>query len=99
MAGESNSIAPEKPQSVPKNAQWLGGQGAGVWFTISAEENNYQIKRYSSAGNLDCEGLFSIEEGQFNLNGPYQFTYISHCAQCRIIQNNKVFVFNLMNHQ
>ena len=37
MAGESNSIAPEKPQSVPKNAQWLGGQGAGVWFTISAE--------------------------------------------------------------
>ncbi len=93
-------LAPELPQHLPNHCQWLSGQGAGVWFCI--EETNiksqFNIKRFSPEGNLDCKGIFEIEKqtAEFNIIKPYQFTHISHCAKCRIIQNDTIFVFNIL---
>ena len=93
-------IAPELPQHISSKAQWLSGQGAGVWFVIepTSIENQYLIKRYNPEGELDCEGIFEVEENEtaFNISQPYQFTHISHCAKCRIIQNEVIFVFNIL---
>lgn len=92
---EGTILPPEKPSSAPANAQWLSGQGVGVWFAVSIRDEHFFIQRYSAEGKLDCEGYFELEgERIFDLNEPYQFTHISHCAKCRIEQNGNVLVFH-----
>ncbi|MBL4594863.1 MAG: hypothetical protein JKX68_13775, partial [Flavobacteriales bacterium] len=80
-------IAPELPASLPSNTQWLSGQGTGTWFCIAAtgQSNRYQVKRFKPSGELDCDRVFEIEESGlvFDINEPYQFTHVSHCAKCR----------------
>lgn len=100
MSGIGTLISPELPNHMPKHCQWLSGQGAGVWFCLDATsiEKQYQIKRFSPKGKLDCEGVFVIEdaENQFDISKAYQFTHISHCAKCNIIQEDKLFVFRCL---
>jgi len=99
MGGRIGTInPPEKPASIPEHSQWLFGQGAGTWFSIdlTSVSNQYQVKRFTPTGELDCDRIFEIEENGsvFDINKSYQFTHISHCAKCRIIQQEIVFVFN-----
>lgn len=98
MSKVGTIIAPELPSKLPNHCQWLSGQGIGAWFCIDKieKESYYLIKRFSAEGNLDCEGVFEIEysENQFDILRPYQFTHISHCAKCRIIQDEIMYVFN-----
>ena len=100
MSKVGTIIAPKLPNHLPKHCQWLTGQGAGVWFCLDKIENKnqYQIKRFSSEGNLDCDREFMIEESNFtfDITKEYQFTHISHCAKCTIIQNENVFVFKCL---
>jgi len=90
-------LPPEKPNTVPKYAKWLSGQGVGTWFCIDETPTNNQfiIKRFTPEGKLDCDRIFEIGESDsiFNINESYEFIHVSHCAKCRIIQNNVVFVF------
>lgn len=96
------TIAPNLPIHLPVNSQWLSGQGGGVWFSISQTEYNdkFIIKRFSSKGKLDCDRLFEIEKvfenKSFDINKEYQFTHISHCAKCTIIQDGVAFVFRCL---
>lgn len=88
---------PQKVRAIPDNSQWLSGQGAGVWFCIEKlESNKYRIQRFAPDGNLDCDRYFEIEENGsiFDMGKEYEFVHISHCAKCRIKQNEIVFVFN-----
>lgn len=88
---------PPKPATIPAHAQWLLGQGAGVWFSIekTSGHNKYRIQRFSPTGNLDCDRIFEIEENDsvFDITKAYEFVHVSHCAKCRIKQNEIVFVF------
>jgi Family of unknown function (DUF6695) len=89
--------APELPKSIPSNSKWLSGQGGGVWFSIeSISDNQYQIKRFTPTGEIDCDRVFEMEENNsvFDIKDSYQFIHISHCAKCRIEQNGIVFEFN-----
>ena len=79
---------PQKVNQIPENAQWLGGIGAGSWFLLRQEEN-YKISRYSEDGDLECEGFFEVNDSDFQFNRPFEFTYLSHCKECTIFQNNK----------
>ena len=99
MSIEKGTIRPpERSSAIPNHAQWLLGQGAGTWFCIDKTDNinRYNIKRYSPEGKLECDRIFSIEKNGsiFDIKEPYEFVHISHCAKCRIKQNNVVFVFN-----
>ncbi|MDG1476034.1 MAG: hypothetical protein P8Q14_02710 [Vicingaceae bacterium] len=89
---------PEKPINIPVNVQWLLGQGAGVWFIIemTSESGSYRIQRFSPNGDLDCDRIFEMEENGsiFDIEKAYEFVHVSHCAKCRIKQNETVFVFN-----
>lgn len=89
---------PEKPATIPTEAQWLLGQGAGVWFYIQKDLGNrqYNITRFSPNGSLDCDRIFEIEENGsiFDIELAYEFVHVSHCAKCRIKQKDVVFVFN-----
>jgi len=83
--------APNKPTHLSHQIQWLAGEGAGSWFLIVLEKNQYKITRYAAEGTIECEGIFEIENDQtFDIFQEYSFTYISHCKKVTIVQNNTV---------
>ena len=81
-----------KPKNISEKAQIIKGIGASSWFEISEEESGYKIKRYSEKGILECERIFT-SSSDFDINDKYEFTYISHCKECTIIQNGKMITF------
>ncbi len=86
---------PERPENIPEQAQWLSGEGAGSWYSISKEENEkYFISRFGPNGELECEGEFeNMITGSLNINLPYRFEYLSHCRRVKISQGNQVIEF------
>ena len=84
---------PKKINSISRDAQWLGGIGAGSWFTIVLEKDKYRIERYSSNGELECSRLFTVNNTGFNIDLSFEFIYVSHCKMCTIIQNEITYIF------
>ena len=84
---------PNIPTHIPSTSQWLSGIGAGSWFAISKEDEQYRIKRFSPEGTLECNRLFISETKGFDIKEIFEFTYLSHCKECTIIQNNKTYKF------
>lgn len=86
--------APLRPVNLPEDAYWLSGEGCGSWFMITQCPNHFNISRYSPNGELECEGEFRQVDGvAIDLKTSYQFTYLSHCAEVNIIQNNYRLTF------
>lgn len=83
----------EIPKKISKKAQLIEGIGASSWFTIAAEKGFYRIERFSMQGELECSRLFRSEPNSFDINLAYEFTYLSHCKECTIIQKQLVFKF------
>lgn len=86
---------PIREVGIPSTAEWLSGEGAGSWFSISQFETyKYAISRYGPDGKLECEGIFGIDKNQsFNINQHFQFDYLSHCQKVSIKQNGKLIKF------
>ena len=82
-----------KPVNIKETAQLIKGIGASSWFTIKPEGNLYRIERFSLEGELECSRLFKAELDTFDINHEYKFTYISHCKECTILQNNQTYKF------
>lgn len=89
----------KKPKNISENAQLLKGIGASSWFEIREEGDDFRIKRYSEEGVLECSRIFSINSNKFDINKKFEFTYISNCKQCKIIQDNKTFIFNTKDYE
>jgi len=88
--------APSLPLNLPDTAQWLAGQGAGSWFYIEKtdiDKRHFKILRYSPNGELECNRIYNSIM-PLDITKPYQFSYLSHCALCTIIQNNKKIILN-----
>ena len=88
-----------KPENIEETAQLLIGIGASSWFHISKEKKNYRITRYSEKGKLECSRIFAVDDSTFNINNPFKFTYISHCKECNILQNNKTYNFKTEDYE
>lgn len=87
-----------RPNNIEKEAQLLKGIGSSSWFYIVTENQKYRIKRYSEEGIEECSRLFSVNNSEFNVNKEFKFTYISNCKQCKILQNNIIYVFTTENY-
>lgn len=86
--------APILPSALSSRAQWLSGEGAGSWFDVKKiDEKQFQVKRFSPNGTLECEGVFCCNE-PFDINKPFTFTYPSHCRVVSILQEEKKLRFN-----
>jgi len=90
--------APEMPSNIPQDSQWIGGEGAGTWFHLSKPSNlpeEFRIRRFSPEGILECDRTFILKTAilEFDLSKPYQFTYLSHCQKCTILQFEKEHIF------
>ena len=83
----------EIPKNISQKAQLIEGIGASSWFTIVTEQDLYRIERFSLEGELECSRLFTAHPGAFDIKLAYEFTYISHCKECTIIQNKITFKF------
>ena len=83
----------EKPQNIDSSSQLIKGIGASSWFTIKSEGDLYRIERFSTDGELECSRLFRENTNTFDINHKYEFTYISHCKECTIIQNEITYKF------
>jgi hypothetical protein len=81
---------PVRAAGIPETAQWLAGEGAGSWFTISqSETGKYAVSRFGPDGKLECEGKFTISNNQpLDLKNTYSFDFLSHCGKVTIIQGN-----------
>ena len=87
-----------KPKNISTKYNYLE-VWAGSWFEINKEGENFRIKRYSEEGVLECSRVFSTKSNNFDINKKYEFTYISNCKQCKIIQDNKTFTFNTNDYE
>ena len=84
----------KRHKNIPKNAQLVEGIGASSWFDIIKEEQFYRIIRYSENGVTECNSLFFIlGEDEFTISEKFEFTYISHCEKCSIIQHGERISF------
>ena len=93
-----NLSKPKRPNSIPSDSQWLGGVGAGSWFYLfrhhEMEPGKYGLKRFTKEGLIECDLIFTLTTDiEFDIEEDYEFTYISHCQQCHIVQNGKLLFF------
>lgn len=88
---------PQRPIFLPKQAQWLAGEGAGSWFLIEyiKDKQLYEITRLSPKGKVECRGQFRIVNTRQHLDfkTDYQFVHLSHCAVVHIEQKEFRFEF------
>ena len=83
----------QKTKNISDKAQLIKGIGASSWFTITKGNKLFRIERFSPEGELECSRLFKADPENFDINTEYKFTYISHCKECTIIQNELTYKF------
>ena len=83
----------QKTKNISDKAQLIKGIGASSWFTITKGKELFRIERFSHEGELECSRLFRVEPSGFDISKEYKFTYISHCKECTIIQNEITYKF------
>ena len=81
-----------------EHAQWLGGIAAGAWFEIYnlGSKDKYRYRRISPYGNIDCDGLYKVDDEDFNIDLPYKFIHYSNCGFFNIKQGQKTFKFEYL---
>lgn len=88
---------PIKPDNLPFDIKWLSGEGCGSWFRIVESKGHYLITRFSPEGKKECRGLFSLEGMRsFSLKINFEMTYLSHCSEVNVIQNETKHTFILI---
>jgi len=90
----------ERPQSVPKNAIWVGGDDGGVYLIIEKNKkdklNIYRAIIYHSIGEVDYKGKLSINSKKnpfFDINNKELYSgwdgdtlYLQDGRELEIIQ-------------
>jgi len=81
---------PERHPSIPEDAQWLSGEGAGSWFSVKPEGNLLLVTRYSPQGVVECKGLYENRKASEILKDAesYSIAYPSNCRTVSIKVNN-----------
>lgn len=86
--------APQRNPLISEEAQWLGGMGAGAWFTITEIiKNLIKVKRQQKNGFVDYESYFKLQHGDFNPTQSYKFVYGSNFEKTVLLQNNQKSLF------
>ncbi|NER18636.1 DUF6695 family protein [Spongiivirga citrea] len=83
---------------LPANAQYLPGIGCGAYFTLARTRKKYEyrIQKFDDYGHLDHDGVFEVNDADFNENHFYQFMYDSNCQYCHVKQDGYIFQFNFL---
>jgi len=87
-------LTQEKPKNLlPENSFRLSGIGGDTYFQIerTAKSHLFKIRRYSEYGDLEIDDIYQLQSLGFDINKPYEFTYISNGINVKLMQDNKTF--------
>ncbi|WP_179343842.1 DUF6695 family protein [Winogradskyella ursingii] len=92
------TIKPRNNAIRAQHAQWLGGIAAGAWFEIYdlGSDTEFRFRRISPYGNVDCDGIYKVENESFDINLEYNFVHYSNCLFFHLEQNSQVFRFDYL---
>lgn len=92
------TIEPKDNSEKKPHAQWLIGIAAGAWFELYdlGKKDEYRYRRISPYGNVDCDGVYKIDDEGFDINSKYKFVHYSNCGFFHIEQNGKRFRFEYL---
>ena len=86
--------APSRDSKIPENAQWLGGEGAGSWFSLEPENSQLKVTRYALDGKIECTGYYMNLSAPANFSDHnFQITYPSNCKVVSLKNQEKVWQF------
>ena len=86
--------APKLHENILENAQWLGGMGAGAWFTVIPQNaTSILVKRQQKDGFTDYESVFEVQQGNFNPTIGFKVAYGSNYQKTILVQNNRHIIF------
>lgn len=90
------TLKPKHNEVKASHAQWLGGIAAGAWFEIYdlASKTEYRFRRISPYGNIDCDGVYKIDNDEFDIHSDYEFVHYSNCKFFHIKQSGNTFRFD-----
>jgi len=90
---------PKSNESIPAEARWLSGEGAGSWFYITKrKDGHFNIIRYSPEGSVECNSVYHNQTSiDFEPLLPFEMVHLSHCAQVRLIQFEKTVTLTNVN--
>jgi len=93
------TLEPQPVKGIADNAQWLPGIACGTWFEIHPLPNidySYRVRRIAPYGNVDVDGIFTVNNPNFDINKPYEFIHNSNCLYCTIKQNEQLYYFSFV---
>lgn len=90
------TLKPKHNDVKAEHAQWLGGIAAGAWFEIYdiGSVTTYRFRRISPYGNIDCDGIYNIDNTGFDLQLGYAFVHYSNCRFFHIEQQGTQYRFD-----
>ncbi|MTE26583.1 DUF6695 family protein [Winogradskyella ouciana] len=91
-------ILPKYNDEKKDHAQWLGGLGTGAWFELYdvRSKSDYRFRRISPYGNVDCDGIYKVNDTSFDISSEYQFLYNSNCLFFHVEQDSKTYRFDFI---
>ena len=94
------NVLPKEHYEKSENAQWLSGTGTGAWFELYdlGSKSEYRFRRISPYGNIDCNGIYKVNNDSFDINLDYQFVHYSNCAFFHIKQSSTQYRFDFIKN-
>jgi hypothetical protein len=92
------TLKPKDNDEKAEHAQWLSGIAAGAWFEICDidSKTEYRFRRISPYGNIDCDGIYKVNDANFDINSEYQFIHYSNCKFFHIEQGSVQYRFDFI---
>ncbi len=92
------TLKPKHNEVKEEHAQWLSGIAAGAWFELHdlGHDSEFRFRRISPYGNMDCDGIYKVNDDSFDISKHYQFVHYSNCLFFNIKQEGKVYKFELI---
>ncbi|WP_347924524.1 DUF6695 family protein [Pontimicrobium sp. SW4] len=92
------TLEPKHIEDKSHHAQWLDGIAAGAWFELYMTDvmHEYRFRRVSPYGNIDVDGLYKVDNENFNYQETYSFVHYSNCAFYHILQFDVIYRFDLI---
>ena len=88
-------LEPKHVGGLHQKAQWLSGIGTGAWFELHdlGSKTEYRFRRISPYGNVDCDGIFYLDNDSFDYDLEFEFLHDSNCKFFNVQQGDKIFRF------
>lgn len=94
------TLKPKHNEVKETHAQWLSGIAAGAWFELHdlGHDSEFRFRRVSPYGNIDCDGVYKVNDENFDMNLEYQFVHYSNCLFFHVEQDSMQYRFDFIKN-